>query len=147
MNPVEINAWAVLVSAIATFVLGGLWYSPILFGKLWMKTRGHSESQLEAMKQSVNRAYLVSFLCYIFMAVAFSALVSFTGVSTPIQGIGLGILIWVGFAATIGLTGNMFSQDKISAYLIDSGYQLAYLILMGLILTLWAPGVAEIQSQ
>jgi hypothetical protein len=49
----------------------------------------------------------------------------------------LGFLVWLGFAATIGLTGHMFSQKPIAAWVIDAGYQLAYLLLMGVVLTLW----------
>ena len=30
-----INLWAVLVAAVSSFALGGLWYSPVLFYKLW----------------------------------------------------------------------------------------------------------------
>ena len=39
--------------------------------------------------------------------------------------------------ATIGLTGNRFSQKPIAAWVIDAGYQLAYLLIMAVVLTLW----------
>ena len=29
------NLWAVLLAAVSSFLLGGLWYSPVLFGRLW----------------------------------------------------------------------------------------------------------------
>ena len=32
-----INWLAVLVAGISSFVVGGIWYSPGLFGKAWMK--------------------------------------------------------------------------------------------------------------
>src|SRR2546427_1625818 len=37
---VHMNYWAVLVAAVAVFVLGWLWYSPLLFFKPWMRLRG-----------------------------------------------------------------------------------------------------------
>jgi hypothetical protein len=35
-----INYWAVIVAAVVAFVIGGLCYSPFLFGKAWVKLRG-----------------------------------------------------------------------------------------------------------
>jgi uncharacterized membrane protein YjfL (UPF0719 family) len=36
----HVNYIAVLVAAIVVFVLGWLWYSPLLFYKPWMRARG-----------------------------------------------------------------------------------------------------------
>lgn len=43
MNPENINYLAVFVAALSTFLIGGLWYSPILFGKAWMKANNLTE--------------------------------------------------------------------------------------------------------
>ncbi len=40
----QINYWAVVLAAVAAFVVGALWYSPLLFGKLYMKVRGMNPS-------------------------------------------------------------------------------------------------------
>ena len=37
-----INIWAVLVAAVCSFLLGGLWYSPVLFHKLWNREAGRA---------------------------------------------------------------------------------------------------------
>ncbi len=52
-------------------------------------------------------------------------------------GVKLGALLGVGFAATIGLTANMFSEKRLSTWAIDAAYQVAYLVLMGAILVAW----------
>lgn len=44
MSP--INWLAVVAAAISTFVLGGLWYSPVLFGRAWMKENDLDEASL-----------------------------------------------------------------------------------------------------
>src|SRR6476619_3281492 len=36
----RMNIWAVLLAAISSFLLGGLWYSPILFGRIWNLENG-----------------------------------------------------------------------------------------------------------
>ena len=49
----------------------------------------------------------------------------------------LGALCWAGFAATLGLTANMFSEKPLSTYLIDTGFQLVAIVAMCLLLALW----------
>ena len=127
----------VLVSAIAVFAIGALWYSPLLFGRAWVRAHGHTEEKLAQMRASAGRAYAVSFACYLVMAVAMSILVHRMDVRMLRGGAKLGALLGVGFAATIGLTANVFSESRLSAWLIDAGYQVAYLIVMGVILVAW----------
>jgi uncharacterized protein DUF1761 len=132
-----VHGLPVLVSALAVFAIGALWYSPVLFGRQWVAAHGFSEERVRAMRASAGRAYTVSFLCYLVMAVAMSMLVGRIGVTTLEGGVKLGALIGLGFAATIGLTANMFSEKPIAAYWIDAGYQVVYLIVMGAILAVW----------
>ena len=39
--------------------------------------------------------------------------------------------------ATMGLTANMFSDKPISLFFIDAGYQMVYMVAMGVLLTVW----------
>ena len=43
----SINWLAVLVAGISSFVVGGIWYSPGLFGKAWMKDNNFTEEQIK----------------------------------------------------------------------------------------------------
>src|SRR6186713_1887824 len=43
----DVNYLAVIAAAVATFLLGGLWYSPALFGKVWQREAGVSEEQMK----------------------------------------------------------------------------------------------------
>src|SRR2546430_4650744 len=79
MPTANVNILAVLVAALATFVLGAVWYSPVLFAKQWMQAHGYTPEQLEAMKRrGVAPAYAVSALCYLVMAYALALLASYT---------------------------------------------------------------------
>ena len=127
----------VVVSAVAVFAIGALWYSPMLFGKAWVKAHGHTPEKIEAMRATMGRAYGVSFLCYVVMAAAMAVLIGRMDVIYVRGGVKLGALIGVGFAATIGLTANMYSEKRLSAFLIDAGYQIVYLMVMGAILVAW----------
>ena len=45
MDLSNINWLAVLVAALSTFILGGLWYGP-LFGRTWMRASGMTEERV-----------------------------------------------------------------------------------------------------
>jgi Protein of unknown function (DUF1761) len=138
MPTANVNILAVLVAALLTFVLGAFWYSPVLFAKQWMAAQGYTPEKLEAMKKrGATKAYVVSVLCYVVMAYVVALLASYTNSTTLAQGLWLGFLSWLGFAATIGLTANMFSEKPIAAWVIDAGYQLAYLLITGALLSVW----------
>lgn len=136
MNLLDVNYVAVVVAAVGTFILGALWYSPVLFGKAWVAAHGYGPDQIEAMRKGAGKAYTVSLLCYLVMAWVMGVLVTRIGIDSLIGGIKLGALCWLGFAATIGLTAHMFSERKLATYVIDAGYQLAYLLLMGMVLAI-----------
>ncbi len=132
----EVNFLAVVTAAVATMVLGGLWYGP-LFGRAWMQAHGYTPERLEEMKQGMGRAYAVSFVSYLVMATVLAILIRWLGAANLWTGLWLAFLCWLGFAATIGLTAHVFSHRKPAAYLIDAAYQLAYLPAMGAILGAW----------
>jgi hypothetical protein len=134
MPEFHVNYLAVGVAALATIIIGALWYSPLLFGKLWVKAHGYSQEQAQQM---AGRGFLVSLVCYVVMAFVLAVLASYAGVSTVLQGAMLGLLVWIGFLATLGLTAHMFSEKPLSIYLIDAGYQLTYAMVMGVILAAW----------
>ncbi len=122
------------MAALAPIFLGALWYSPLLFGKLWMKAHGYTD---EKVRQMAGRGIIVSLFCYVVMAFVLSVLVSYAGASTAVQGAFLGFLVWIGFLATLGMTAQMYSEKPLSIYVMDAGYQLVYAVVMGVILAAW----------
>ena len=134
MPEFQINYLAAGGAALATIIIGALWYSPLLFGNLWLEAHGYSS---EHMRNVAGRNLVVSLICYGVMAIVFAVIVSYAGVSTALQGAILGVMLWFGFLATMGLTAHLVSDNPLSIYLIDAGYQLVYAVVMGVILTLW----------
>jgi hypothetical protein len=133
-----INYLAVIVAAVATFALGALWYSPALFAKPWVRAHGYTPEKVEAMRKGAGKAYGSAFVCYLVMAFMMAILAGRTGAATLPGGVRLGVVVWLGFAATIGMTAQLFSETlKLGVYAIDAGYQLVYLMLQGVILALW----------
>jgi hypothetical protein len=137
MGYLNINVLAVLVAAVVAFGLGALWYHPMLFGKQWVAFNGYTPEKIEAMRKGAGRAYGVSFVCFLVMSAMLAVLLRITHITAVLAGAKLGLLVWIGFVATTGLTANVYSDKPIKAFMLDAGYQLVYLVLMGLILAAW----------
>src|SRR5258708_2127362 len=137
MTHVHINYLAVVVAAVAAFALGGVWYLPLLFAKLWVKAHGYSEEQVKAIQKSAGKTYGVSLGCQWLIALALAVLVGYLHLERLAQGFKVSLLVWVGFAVPLGLMANMFTEKRITVFIIDTGYQLVYLLIMGAILIAW----------
>ena len=137
MPPFTVNYLAVVVAGVAAFLLGALWYSPALFARQWMAAHGHTPERIAAMRQTMARTYAISLVCFLVTAWVMAVLLSRIGITEALGGVKLGGITWLGFAATIGLTSNLYSEKPLAVYLIDAGYQLVYLLLMGVILAVW----------
>lgn len=137
MPQVHINFLAVVVAAVAAFLIGGLWYSPLLFAKQWVTAHGYTDEQVAEMQKGAAKAYTVTLVCQFLIALAIAVLVGYIHMERCMQGLKLGLLIWAGFALPLGLMAHMFSRKRIAVLCIDAGYQLVYLVLMGAILTVW----------
>jgi uncharacterized protein DUF1761 len=127
----------VLAAAAAAFVLGALWYSPLLFGKAWLKAHAYTDEKIAAMRATAPRAYAVTFLCYVVIGAAMSVLLHRVGIVSGLTGIKVGGLLGLGIAAPLGLTANLYSDAPLSAWGIDAGDQIVMLTLMGAILAAW----------
>ena len=66
----KINYFAVLVAALSTFVLGGLWYSPLLFGKAWMRVNNFSDTDVAGFSKA--RMFGWSFIFALIMSLNLS---------------------------------------------------------------------------
>jgi hypothetical protein len=137
MPQIDVNWLAIIVAAVAAFAIGALWYSPMLFGRRWMAAHGHTPEKLAAMQSSMGKTYTFSFVTYVIMAMVIALLMGLTGAGTAIQGIVLAVLAWLGFGFTIGLNTNLYSDKPAAAFLIDAGYQLVHVIVMGAIIGVW----------
>lgn len=137
---VPINYLAVLACGVLSMALGFLWYGP-LFGEEWMKLVGMTKDKMEKAKQDMNKTYTLSFLSSVVMAYVLAHFVWFSapGAGTVLVGIKTGIWAWLGFVATTSLSQYLYSLEKkpMKLYVIDTGYYLVLLVLMGVVLAVW----------
>jgi len=138
-----VNYWAVLVSALAFFALGSLWYGA-LFGKAWRNSVGITEEMLEAEKEEVNMvmSFGTMFVSSLLMALATAHLIDYMLVVFPASsavriGLTTGFWAWLGYTLSYILTAPAYEKRPWSYVLINGGYWLVGLLLTGLIVGLW----------
>ena len=135
-----ISPWAVLVCAVATMVIGFLWYSPILFANPWMRLMGfdpNDKAKIAEMQRSAGKMYGLSFVASIVSAVVLAKIINIASVDTICYGMKIGFAVWLGFVTTVQLTGALFGKQPTKLYLINTGFQLVCYLAMGAILAKW----------
>jgi hypothetical protein len=140
MNVMGINLWSVLAAAVATMVLGFLWYSPLLFAKPWMVLMGYDpedKAKLADMQKGAGKMYGMSFVASLVSAAVLAKIVAITTVNSALYGMKVGFVVWLGFVTTVQLTNVLFAKQPVKLYLINTGYQLVCYLAMGAILAVW----------
>ena len=132
-----VNNAAVLVSGVVIFVLGGLWYSPLLFAKRWVALIGKSEGELKANAGSAPLSYIFVFVCGVVTAWLMALVVGNFSPSSALDGAIIGAMCWLGFAGATSFGTSLFSGKPKSLWLIDSGFNLVSFVLAGVILATW----------
>lgn len=129
----DINIWACLVSAVAVFFLGGIWYSRILFGGLWKKCSSGKDMQCKG-----GHGALPLILSFVLSFIAVAALSWILGPSPSMNvAVKTGLLISIFWIATSIATNYLFSGRSFAMFLIDAGYHVAQFVIYGVILGLW----------
>jgi hypothetical protein len=136
----NLNLLAVLVAAISTLVVGFLWYSPLLFAKPWMREMGYDmndKAKIKEMQKSAGPAYLASFVASLVSAFILALFFHEMHVPNVHYGLLVAFHVWLGFVATVQLTGVLFMKQSMKLFAINTGYQLACYMVMGSILAVW----------
>lgn|SRR5690606_1391574 len=129
METAALNYWAILVAALSAFLVGGMWYSPAVFGKTWMKENGFSEgrqhvedfwTQLPSLPDCGNKSGDVSWTRFQLEACAF-----------------YGFLAGFGWVAMFIGTTYLFERKLFTLFAINAGYSVVTLTVIGIIIGAW----------
>ncbi|KRA50556.1 DUF1761 domain-containing protein [Pseudoxanthomonas sp. Root630] len=125
-----INLWAVLVAAVSSFLLGGVWYGP-LFGKAWNSAAGMDPQKQGHPAKIFGGAFVFSLL-------AAAVFAWFLGPQPPLSfALCRGVLVGFGLVAASFGINYLFAQRGVRLWLIDGGYHTVQFALFGLVLGLW----------
>ncbi len=133
MSP-HLNPIAIGVAALSTFLIGGVWYSPIAFARPWMAANGFTEAELKT-RGGMGKIFGLSFALALLASVN---LAFFLGgpEATAVWGATAGSLTSLWIVAAFGIT-YLFERKTMKLFLIDAGYYVVAFPLMGLILGAW----------
>lgn len=130
----HINWLAVLAAAASTFVLGGLWYSPALFGRVWMSVNNLDSAELA--KSNMAKIFGLAFVFALMMAANLAAFLAEPKTNAA-WGATAGFLAGFGWVALGIATIALFERRSAKYVLINGGYMTVAFVLMGLILGAW----------
>lgn len=134
MENIYINHWAVIVSAVSSLLLGGLWYSPFLFYKGWQKANNFSDEDLKKVNPAIT--YSVSFV--LALIISYNLAFFLGDAATDWKwGMTAGFLAGFGFAALMFGIIALFEMRSWRYMLINGGYMVVWFTLIGFILGIW----------
>ena len=134
MEALTINHLAVIVAALSSFMVGGLWYSPVMFYKPWMAANGFVEKDLE--KGSPAVIFGVAFILCLIIAYNLAFFLG-DAATTWKWGLTAGVLAGLGWSATgLGVIA-LFERRPPKYMLIHAGYLTVHFAINGLIIGAW----------
>lgn len=131
---VPVNYGAVAIAGVAGYALGGLWYGP-LFGAAWRRLAKTDEGRPTAF---VIIAGIISSLVMSFvLACVYAYVQSYRYSGGILPGLVVGACSWLGFIAPVTLGSVLYERRPWSLWLLNNGYWLVSLLVMGAILAVW----------
>lgn len=130
------NYVSILVAALASFVLGAIWYGPV-FGKTWQKLEGLSMDDMKNMPLSPKQAMIFGFINTVVGTAVLSWLISALGIITISDAIIPIFLVWLGLVATNSIGDWLWKGKSLKLFLFVSSYQIISMAIATVILVLW----------
>ncbi len=133
MQSDAINWLAVVAAALSAFVLGGIWYSPLLLGNLWMKENRFTTETVKAGNK--GKIFGWSLVLSLIMAVNLAMFLNSADMNLAL-GLTYGALAGVWAFCAIAIVA-LFEMKGLAYILINGGYALVALAVMGGIIGGW----------
>ena len=135
MLALDVNWIAVIVAAVASMVIGFVYYHPAVLGKRWQELIGRSMDP-----SSAGMAYAYTAVGAVIAAFVVAQLIHWSDAYSIGGGAFVGAIGWLGFTATSSFADYLFSGRPWALYSIQNGYQLLSFVVMGGIIGALPPG-------
>jgi Protein of unknown function (DUF1761) len=132
MQPV--NCWAIVAAVVANFIVGGLWYSPALFVRGWLKMAGVDKATFDA---GLPKALAGDLFTSVAVALGLNQVLRLSGAVDLVQGLVVAFWVWLAFVGLILLTSVTYEHRPLKFFAINAGYRLVSMLIMGAILAVW----------
>lgn len=136
-NTMSFDALAVLVAAVAHFLLGGLWYSPVLFGKPFMRGMGKTAEELQSGSSPIM--YVWAFLGGLVKSAALAVLLVWIARDIGVlEAAGIGAFVGLAVHGAADAVNALFEGRNGTLVAISVGYDTVGLAIAGAILAAMA---------
>ena len=128
----------IVVAAIVSFLVGWLWYSPVLFGGVWIKATNMSKADMAKAKQKgMAKSAFFGFIAQLVMAWILGVFIFTTASFGVMGGVTVAFWVWLGFVATIGLGTVLWECKPATLFWINMTHWLVAMLIMGGIIGAW----------
>ena len=130
----KVNFWAIILAAFSYLIIGSLWYSPLLFGKLWIQLLGFTDEDFKTSK----RMWMILTMSFLSAAIAAYVIAAVLG---PRSSAGFGAIVgaviaicWISMSK---LYNVLFENQSVKLFLVHAGFDLVTYMTMGAIVGYW----------
>jgi hypothetical protein len=134
MQHLHFHHLAILVSAIILWLLGALWYSPLLFAKPWAAIVGRPMGQ---KPKGVVHGMIASFIGDLLLAFILAHFVYWSRAANFAHGAFIGCITWIGFVVGPLYPQRIYEGRPFRYFAINAGYWLIGLVIIGGLLAAW----------
>ena len=129
----KINYWAVVVAALAAFLMSSLYYSPLLLGNVWLAVDPGSAAgttpSIGKVLGEIVRTLVITFVL--------ARLIGLLGASDWKGAVSLALWLWFGFSGMMWVGAIMWEKTPWQVAAIHSGDWLLKTILIAVIVGVW----------
>jgi hypothetical protein len=129
------NYLAVALSTVVSFVIGWVWFM-IVFREPYIRGLNKTAEELAKGPTAVP-SLILQFAGNLVMAFVLAWFIARLNVQSALGGAGVGAVAWLGFIAAVLGPYYAFQAYPLSFFLINAGYPLVTLLMMGAIFGAW----------
>lgn len=131
----------IFIAAVLQFIAGALWYSPLMFGKVWINTmsdgKGCSPEEIKKMQKEMMPFYGVQFLLGLLTTWVFASNLMFYGISNSAAYV-FAFFMWLGYMMPVGVSSVLWGNTKrkywVRQILVMAGMQLVGIMIAAAVL-------------
>lgn len=131
IKQLALSPLAILAGTAAHMIVGMLWYSPLLFGNVWMRSVKIDKKKISMHSGHLIGAALIGLTISLFMA----HMIDMQGFTCCLDSIPFALLLWLGLVATTHFSNVIWQGKCMAAYLIEAGYWAANLSIISCVVT------------
>ena len=135
---ITVNIWGIIVASIVAFIIGALWYSPLLFGKEWMSLIGMNDRDITAAKnKGMTKYYIIQLIVTLITFTVLGFAIAGLSITTAQDAGFIGLLAWIGFVVPGAVGSLIWERRPFKLIVINSVGTLVCWVIGAAIIGMW----------